>query len=353
MPNRILKESITTSDTLPRVSLQAECLFYRLIVLADDFGRYHGEPHLLYAHAFGNRIGQVSVEQVGAWLGELANAGLVRLYEAGGRPYVELITFGAHNLRRATASKFPAPPTDQSEREHSRADASSCEQAHATADNREQMLPYSYSYSKSNSNTQTVPARACEDDNPVDNSDHEDGPVDNSEPGPSKKHLSRADMLAQGYAEAGSNWPEEYAAFLSAYPKRRETQKAWQAWCAEIAAGSDPNELVSAAQHYAEMTRIRGTPPRYIKMPASFLDSGAWRDYVSGIPADELAPEHEARGEPNVPPPEPRQIIEVDPVELERARAELLELEREVLGRGNGAGGKQDKPVQAAAGAGA
>lgn len=346
MPNRILKESITTSNTLPRVSLEAECLFYRLIVRVDDFGRYHGEPGLIYAHCFGNRIGQVTVEQVNTWLGELVDAGLAHRYEVGDRPYVELITFGEHNPRRATASKFPAPSTDQRECEHSRTDASSCEQAHATAGNREQMSPYSYSYSKSNSNTQTVPARACEDDNPVDNSDHEDGPVDNSEPGSSKKRLSRADMLAQGYAEAGSNWPEEYAAFLSAYPKRRETQKAWQAWCAEIAAGSDPNELVSAARHYAEMTRIRGTPPRYIKMPASFLDSGAWRDYVSGIPPDELDIEHPA---PAQEEPTPRKRIEIDPAELEAARARFRQAEQEAMKRGATASAAAQDSASAAA----
>lgn len=110
MPNRILKESITTSDTLPRVSLPAECLFYRLIVRVDDFGRYHGEPSLIYAHCMGNRIGQVSIEDVEAWLGELEAAGLVGRYEVGGRPYVELVTFDQHNQRRAAKSKFPGPP---------------------------------------------------------------------------------------------------------------------------------------------------------------------------------------------------------------------------------------------------
>ena len=38
MPNRILKESICTSESLVGLSAEAEVLFYRLIVKADDFG---------------------------------------------------------------------------------------------------------------------------------------------------------------------------------------------------------------------------------------------------------------------------------------------------------------------------
>ncbi len=40
MPSRILKESICTSENLATISAEAEVLFYRLIVKADDFGLY-------------------------------------------------------------------------------------------------------------------------------------------------------------------------------------------------------------------------------------------------------------------------------------------------------------------------
>lgn len=39
MPNRILKESITTSETLDSLSAEEERLFYRLLVICDDYGR--------------------------------------------------------------------------------------------------------------------------------------------------------------------------------------------------------------------------------------------------------------------------------------------------------------------------
>lgn len=40
MPSRIIKESITTSESLSEVSAEAERLFWRLVVKADDFGLY-------------------------------------------------------------------------------------------------------------------------------------------------------------------------------------------------------------------------------------------------------------------------------------------------------------------------
>ena len=42
MPNRILKESIRTSDTIGELSWFEEVLFYRLIVSCDDYGRFDG-----------------------------------------------------------------------------------------------------------------------------------------------------------------------------------------------------------------------------------------------------------------------------------------------------------------------
>ena len=39
MPNRIIKESICTSETLDKLNWFEEVFWYRLIVTCDDFGR--------------------------------------------------------------------------------------------------------------------------------------------------------------------------------------------------------------------------------------------------------------------------------------------------------------------------
>jgi hypothetical protein len=44
MPNRNIKESILTSDTLDILTAEEERLFYRLIVICDDYGRTESKP---------------------------------------------------------------------------------------------------------------------------------------------------------------------------------------------------------------------------------------------------------------------------------------------------------------------
>ena len=52
MPNRIIKESIRTSDSINDLSWFEECLFYRLIVSCDDYGRFDGRPAIIKGSCF-------------------------------------------------------------------------------------------------------------------------------------------------------------------------------------------------------------------------------------------------------------------------------------------------------------
>lgn len=64
------------------VSIGAEAWFWRLNVIADDFGNYRAdEDHLVYA--VGGRR-RVSEKDVRGWMGELVAAGLITLYQVGG-----------------------------------------------------------------------------------------------------------------------------------------------------------------------------------------------------------------------------------------------------------------------------
>ena len=129
MPNRILKESICTSEELAAISPEAEVLFYRLIVKADDFGLFHGNPKLLASLLF--PLTTPPEKKVEAWLVELCSAGLVQLYEIEGKRYLKLVSFSKHQQPRAKNSKFP----------HPQADAINCNQMQADAIKCGQMLP--------------------------------------------------------------------------------------------------------------------------------------------------------------------------------------------------------------------
>ncbi len=110
MPNRILKESICTSETIDSLSLEAEAFFYRLMVQCDDFGRLDARPSVLRARCFPLRLDKVTDKLVGNWLTELAGVDLLWLYEIEGRAYLQVTTWDKHQQKRAKYSKYPQPP---------------------------------------------------------------------------------------------------------------------------------------------------------------------------------------------------------------------------------------------------
>ena len=110
MPNRYIRETITTSETLAQVSADAERLFWRLVVLADDYGLYDGRLTTLLGKALTAFLGRISAEDVSRWLDELSSVGLISLYETDGKPFLRLRTFAVHQGQpRAKKPKYPRP----------------------------------------------------------------------------------------------------------------------------------------------------------------------------------------------------------------------------------------------------
>ena len=108
MPNRIIKESIRTSDSINELSWFEECLFYRLIVSCDDFGRFDGRPAIIKGTCFPLKE-NVTVKAIRDGLNKLAMAELVNLYKVDGKPYLSLPAWDHHQTRRANKSKYPNP----------------------------------------------------------------------------------------------------------------------------------------------------------------------------------------------------------------------------------------------------
>ena len=106
MPNRIIKESICYSESIAKLGWFDEVLFYRLIVLADDYGVFDGRPAIIKGRAF--PLKDVTVAQIEASLSKLGTAGMVTLYKVGGKPYLQLEGWGAHQQIRAKRRKYPS-----------------------------------------------------------------------------------------------------------------------------------------------------------------------------------------------------------------------------------------------------
>lgn len=108
MPNRIIKSSICSSETIDSLNWFQEVVFYRLIVNCDDYGRMDARPKLLKSMLFPIKE-RITVKDVEDALHKLADAGCVVLYEVKGKPYLCLPSWEAHQNIRAKQSKYPSP----------------------------------------------------------------------------------------------------------------------------------------------------------------------------------------------------------------------------------------------------
>ena len=108
MPNRIIKESICTSENIAALSMGAEVLFYHLIVKADDYGVYFGNEQIIRSTCYPLKTDEIKLKQVESWLNELVSAGLVNAYIAeDGKKYIQFAKWSKHQQIRAKRSKYP------------------------------------------------------------------------------------------------------------------------------------------------------------------------------------------------------------------------------------------------------
>lgn len=108
MPNRILKESICRSDQINSLSPFEEVLFYRLIVNADDYGRFDGRVAIIKNLLFPLKE-SIRAEQIEKAIKALSSAELVDCYTVAGKPFVRLTGWDRHQSIRAKKSKYPSP----------------------------------------------------------------------------------------------------------------------------------------------------------------------------------------------------------------------------------------------------
>lgn len=108
MPNRLLRDW-TDSEKVHKLTAEAERFFLRLIMKADDYGRYFANIKLLKASLF-PLYEKLKDEKVEAWLNECQGNDLIHVYEVGTKRYLEIKSFDQKlKVRR---SKYP-PSNDQ------------------------------------------------------------------------------------------------------------------------------------------------------------------------------------------------------------------------------------------------
>lgn len=113
--------SYPRSRKINLISLGAEALYMRLLVLADCAGRFPSDPAVVLSLALAERLarGQVVAADVAGWIDEMERVGLLVRYEVANEPLLELQNYFRTANNRVVAT-YPAPPvpTTGTERPH-------------------------------------------------------------------------------------------------------------------------------------------------------------------------------------------------------------------------------------------
>ena len=220
MPNRIIKESVCTSDSIDQLGWFEEVLFYRLIVNCDDFGRFDGRVAVIKNRLFPLKE-NLTLKNVESAINKLARVGLITPYESGGKPFLFLPTWNEHQSVRAKRSKFPEPETI-------------CKQLQAD----EIKCPRNPIQSESN-------------------------PIRNPNTNVRETHGS------------------EFEKFWSAYPRKEGKQKARAAF---EKVGVSLDIILEAVEQQKKTAQWRKDNGQFIPHPATWLNGKRWEDQInSGV----------------------------------------------------------------------
>lgn len=97
----------TDSLKMDGISAEAERLFTRLLMKADDYGRFHADARLIKASCF-PLVDGLRANSISNWLEELSKRGLLVLYKVDGRDFLAVINYG----QRLKSSKAKFPPLE-------------------------------------------------------------------------------------------------------------------------------------------------------------------------------------------------------------------------------------------------
>ena len=105
MPNRYIREGLIDSDSVNALSDQAFNFYVRLLLKADDFGRFDGREIVLKSSLYPLKP-EKRVSDISRWLAECEKSGLIVLYAVDGKKYIEILNF--NQQIRIKHSKYPA-----------------------------------------------------------------------------------------------------------------------------------------------------------------------------------------------------------------------------------------------------
>jgi len=109
---RMLNKVMLTSQKVNKISEGAENLYFRILLLVDDYGRYYADPDIIKSYCYPKR--KVSISIIKIRLIELTSIRLVKTYKDNDEEYLEFVNFQKYQSFRSDIKlkeEFPSPKT--------------------------------------------------------------------------------------------------------------------------------------------------------------------------------------------------------------------------------------------------
>jgi hypothetical protein len=104
MPNRVVREGLIDSEIVNKLPDASECFFFRLLLAADDAGRFDGRNDMLRSRLFPLKT-QLRVNDIERRLADCVKEGLVIPYEWAGKRFLQVSKW--QRCSPCAVSKFP------------------------------------------------------------------------------------------------------------------------------------------------------------------------------------------------------------------------------------------------------
>lgn len=226
MPNRLIKESICTSDKINGLSDFHFRLWACLITYVDDYGRGDARAAIIKGRCFPLRD-KVTVKDIESGLQALSESDCIRLYRVNGEQYLYFPNWSKHQSIRNQKSKYPSP------------DEADC------------------SPDTSEDNCMQLNSIDCKSSrNPI-----------QSESNPNPNPNPKTDAIASMFAR-----------FWTAYPRHEAKQTALKAFTKINPDEALLETMLSAIARFKETAQWQEDGGQYVPHPATWLNQRRWED---------------------------------------------------------------------------
>jgi len=249
MPNRILRESICTSESIDKLSIEAERLFYRLIVSCDDYGVLDARIPIIKSKCFPLISDDIIDNQLISWLKELEAQKMIFLYENSDHKYLKMSSWERYQQVRAKRSKYPLPDDQNSNR-----------------------ISYDIICNQMISNVTVIQS------NPIQSvSLSESNPIQSI---PKIEILESVQNKPKKLKAESADSDDKFSQFWTAYPKKRskgDAEKAWKTIKPDNALLAQMLKTIEDAKKSAAWKKDGG---QWIPYPGTWLRAKGWADEV-------------------------------------------------------------------------